>query len=54
MAPCSMGEVSVGKTTDLQSNGKLDLGTSALYNGKLKAKSGGFDIVQSGSAQSRC
>jgi hypothetical protein len=46
--PLSMGEVSVGKTTDLQSNGKLDLGTSALYNGKLKAKSGGFDIVQSG------
>jgi hypothetical protein len=44
----SMGEVSVLETTDLQSNGKLDLGTSADYKGKLTAKSGGFEIMQSG------
>jgi hypothetical protein len=43
-----MGEVSVLETTDLQSNGKLDLGTTAEYKGKLKAKSGGFEITQSG------
>jgi hypothetical protein len=44
----SMGEVSVGLTTDLQSQGVLDLGTESVYNGKLIAKSGGFDIIQSG------
>ncbi|MFY7860279.1 MAG: hypothetical protein ACOVQO_11360, partial [Limnohabitans sp.] len=43
-----MGEVSVLETTDLQSNGLLDLGTSAEYKGKLIAKSGGFEITQSG------
>jgi hypothetical protein len=46
--PLSMGEVSVGTTTQLQSQGKLDLGTLAVYTGKLKANSGGFDIIQSG------
>jgi hypothetical protein len=46
--PLSMGEVSVGLTTDLQSQGKLDLGTNSVYTGKLIAKSGGFDIIQSG------
>jgi Repeats of unknown function (DUF5649) len=46
--PLRMGEVSVLETTDLQSNGALDLGTSAEYKGKLKAKSGGFEITQSG------
>jgi hypothetical protein len=44
----SMGVVNVGATTDLQSHGKLDLGTASVYTGKLKANSGGFDIVQSG------
>jgi hypothetical protein len=44
----SMGEVNVGLTTDLQSQGVLDLGTSSVYTGKLTAKSGGFDIIQSG------
>ena len=44
----SMGEVNVGLTTDLQSQGKLDLGTNSVYTGKLIAKSGGFDIIQSG------
>ena len=44
----SMGEVAVGLTSDLQSHGKLDLGTNAVYTGKLKATSGGFDIIQSG------
>ncbi len=43
-----MGEVNVGLTTDLQSQGVLDLGTQSVYNGKLVAKSGGFDIIQSG------
>ncbi len=43
-----LGEVSVRETTDLQSNGALDLGTKAEYKGKLKAKSGGFEITQSG------
>jgi len=43
-----MGEVNVGLTTDLQSHGVLDLGTSSVYTGKLTAKSGGFDIIQSG------
>ncbi len=46
--PLSMGEVNVGLTTDLQSQGVLDLGTQSVYNGKLVAKSGGFDIIQSG------
>jgi hypothetical protein len=46
--PLSMGEVSVGLTTDLQSQGQLDLGTNSVYTGKLIAKSGGFDIIQSG------
>jgi hypothetical protein len=44
----SMGEVNVGLTTDLQSQGVLDLGTQSVYTGKLVAKSGGFDIIQSG------
>ncbi|MEN9619123.1 MAG: hypothetical protein RL406_1360, partial [Pseudomonadota bacterium] len=44
----SMGEVNVGLTTDLQSHGKLDMGTSSVYTGKLKVNSGGFDIMQSG------
>jgi hypothetical protein len=44
----SMGEVNVGTTTDLQSHGALDLGTSSVYTGKLTAKSGGFEITQSG------
>jgi hypothetical protein len=46
--PLSMGEVNVGLTTDLQSQGVLDLGTQSVYTGKLVAKSGGFDIIQSG------
>jgi hypothetical protein len=46
--PLSMGEVNVGLTTDLQSQGVLDLGTQSVYTGKLIAKSGGFDIIQSG------
>jgi hypothetical protein len=46
--PLSMGEVNVGLTTHLQSQGKLDLGTSSVYTGKLTASSGGFDIIQSG------
>ncbi|NDF44296.1 MAG: hypothetical protein EB125_00990, partial [Betaproteobacteria bacterium] len=44
----SMGEVDVGGTSQLQSQGVLDLGTNANYTGKLTAKSGGFDIIQSG------
>jgi len=44
----SMGVVNVGLTTNLQSHGKLDLGTSSVYTGKLTANSGGFDIIQSG------
>jgi hypothetical protein len=44
----SMGEVSVGMTTKLQSHGVLDMGTSSVYTGKLKVNSGGFDIIQSG------
>jgi hypothetical protein len=46
--PLRMGEVNVGLTTDLQSQGQLDLGTNSVYTGKLIAKSGGFDIIQSG------
>ena len=46
--PLSMGEVQVGGSSDLQSRGKLDLGTQAEYTGKLTAKSGGFEIKQSG------
>ena len=44
----SMGEVNVGLTTNLQSHGVLDMGTSSVYTGKLKVNSGGFDIMQSG------
>jgi hypothetical protein len=40
--------VNVGLTTDLQSHGRLDLGTQSIYTGKLTAKSGGFEIVQTG------
>jgi hypothetical protein len=43
-----MGKVSVGMTTNLQSHGVLDMGTESVYTGKLKASSGGFDIIQSG------
>jgi len=46
--PLSMGEVNVGLTTNLQSHGVLDMGTSSVYTGKLKVNSGGFDIIQSG------
>jgi hypothetical protein len=44
----SMGVVNVGLTTDLQSHGQMDLGTQSVYTGKLKANSGGFEIMQSG------
>jgi len=44
----SMGVVNVGLTSDLQSHGILDMGTDSVYTGKLKASSGGFDIIQSG------
>jgi hypothetical protein len=46
--PLRMGVVKVGLTTDLQSHGVLDMGTLSEFNGKLKASSGGFDIIQSG------
>ena len=48
----SMGEVNVGLTTNLQSHGVLDMGTSSVYTGKLKVNSGGFDIIQSGPLKS--
>jgi hypothetical protein len=44
----SMGVVNVGLTTNLQSHGVLDMGTSSVYTGKLKVNSGGFEIMQSG------
>jgi len=44
----SMGIVNVGLTTDLQSHGVLDLGVQSVYTGKLKANSGGFEIMQTG------
>jgi hypothetical protein len=48
----SMGVVRVGKTTDLQSHGIVDMGTSSVYTGKLKVTSGGFEIMQSGPLKS--
>lgn len=47
-AELRMGVVNIGKTTDLQSHGVIDMGTSAVYTGKLKVNSGGFEIMQSG------
>ena len=44
----SMGVVDVGLTTDLQSHGVIDMGTSSVYMGKLKVNSGGYEIKQSG------
>jgi hypothetical protein len=45
--PLTMATATVGGAATLTSNGKLNLGTGT-YSGKLKAVSGGFDIVQSG------
>jgi hypothetical protein len=44
----SMGVVNIGKTTNLQSHGIIDMGTQSVYMGKLKVNSGGFEIMQSG------
>jgi hypothetical protein len=45
--PLTMGKVTVQGNADLKSTGVLNLGAGA-YAGKLKANSGGFDILQSG------
>jgi hypothetical protein len=45
--PLTLGTATVGGISDITSTGKLNLGTGT-FSGKLKATSGGFDIVQSG------
>jgi hypothetical protein len=45
--PLTLGKVTVQGNADVSSTGVLNLGTG-VYNGKLKANSGGSDILQSG------
>jgi hypothetical protein len=45
--PLAMDKVAVGLDAELQSTGLLNLGTGT-YGKKLKANSGGFEIIQSG------